>query len=906
MVGLFAMILAGSAYAQPKEGDLPIGTRTDLLKSASPMNLSVEMSSVTHEITDDNENNAGGGVADGDMDVYMDNDVSFHPVEFNIFIDETSLIGYTVQLQIYAYDVDRNVRFLFWNVGEYDDVYFNGTYLGRLNGSDNAWSLTTFNVDPSLVNLNNAKNTVQIVINTNGSAMSEWATSIDYGRLVLTPPQNPLALTCPGELTVANDEGLCSAVVEYDDPVPSGGTPPYTLALLSGQASGTTFAEGTTSNNWQVTDGTGATATCSFDVIVEDKEGPTFTCPGNKTYNLDANCQITIPAALLNSITNEADNCGGAVTMAMDPPAGTKLSMAHGETTTVTFTATDSEGNTTTCSITVTARDRRPPVITCPGDMTAENDPGECSAVVEFDLPTVTDNCLKAGVASNEDQPWTNNGQRGIMFDIENHSAQPLVVKSIRTAHYGNAETYFDVMVMDNPGSYVPNYFDASQWSVNTTIPVPAVSGLSFIDIELTTPLTLTPGEVRGVYITAPLGYPAGPVAYERAGYTGPNPFSDPAGLLFVRGGIGFSGYFSPDIFGEPGNATSFSTLYGNVVFDSHNVTLEQIGGLESGSEFPVGQTVNTFKATDAGGNTATCSFTVTVIDAEDPWIEPTDDQAYTTSEDDLGLYDCAYTGTVPLADFGDNCSAVLTWTITKPDLSTVSGTGQIGEFVYPKGVNTVDYVVTDPPGHTATDQFTVTVADDESPKIGACGATYIVTLKLTTLASGHQVWRGTLPQAKIKNTITDNCDNVADGSITVTFSQTIFTNQDWGTNTEWVKAVDSSGNPTQCNITVIVRYPLKSGEADLLAGVDGTVYQPLDVTFYPNPTQGDVKAKITYLNNPQVTAVVYNMAGAVVFQRQYITDGLIDIDLKGQVPGMYLLRLIADNNEFMGKIIKQ
>ncbi|MDV6169688.1 HYR domain-containing protein, partial [Flavobacterium sp. DG1-102-2] len=39
---------------------------------------------------------------------------------------------------------------------------------------------------------------------------------------------------------------------------------------------------------------------------------------------------------------------------------------------------------------------------------------------------------------------------------------------------------------------------------------------------------------------------------------------------------------------------------------------LTQTAGLASGSVFPIGQTLNTFLVTDASGNTATCSFTVT------------------------------------------------------------------------------------------------------------------------------------------------------------------------------------------------------------------------------------------------------------------------------------------------------
>ena len=48
-------------------------------------------------------------------------------------------------------------------------------------------------------------------------------------------------------------------------------------------------------------------------------------------------------------------------------------------------------------------------------------------------------------------------------------------------------------------------------------------------------------------------------------------------------------------------------------------VTLVQTAGLPSGSAFPVGLTTNVFLATDASGNTATCSFTVTVRDYVTP-----------------------------------------------------------------------------------------------------------------------------------------------------------------------------------------------------------------------------------------------------------------------------------------------
>ncbi|MFN8394955.1 MAG: HYR domain-containing protein [Bacteroidia bacterium] len=46
-----------------------------------------------------------------------------------------------------------------------------------------------------------------------------------------------------------------------------------------------------------------------------------------------------------------------------------------------------------------------------------------------------------------------------------------------------------------------------------------------------------------------------------------------------------------------------------------------QTAGLASGAAFPVGTTTNTFRVTDASGNSATCSFTVTISDSELPTI---------------------------------------------------------------------------------------------------------------------------------------------------------------------------------------------------------------------------------------------------------------------------------------------
>ncbi len=71
---------------------------------------------------------------------------------------------------------------------------------------------------------------------------------------------------------------------------------------------------------------------------------------------------------------------------------------------------------------------------------------------------------------------------------------------------------------------------------------------------------------------------------------------------------------------GENGT-TAVVTYDAPVASDNCEFTVEQTAGLASGSEFPLGTTTNTFVVTDAAGNTATCSFDVTITDDEDPTL---------------------------------------------------------------------------------------------------------------------------------------------------------------------------------------------------------------------------------------------------------------------------------------------
>ena len=154
-------------------------------------------------------------------------------------------------------------------------------------------------------------------------------------------------IMCPSDVTVGTDAGTCTASgVDLGEPVSDDLCGAVTLSNDAPDS----FPLGETMVMWAATDDAGNSTTCMQLVTVSDAEAPTITnCPEDQTLQADANCEAVVPD--LTGAAAATDNCDGAPTIEQDIAASSTIGLGA---TVVTLTATDADGNVSTCAVTIT------------------------------------------------------------------------------------------------------------------------------------------------------------------------------------------------------------------------------------------------------------------------------------------------------------------------------------------------------------------------------------------------------------------------------------------------------------------------------------------------------------------------------------------------------------------------
>ncbi|MGB8368200.1 MAG: HYR domain-containing protein [Verrucomicrobiia bacterium] len=204
--------------------------------------------------------------------------------------------------------------------------------------------------------------------------------SRQFTLTVIGPP----VITCPGNITVTTTNSG-GAVVNYSVTV-SGGCPPITTNCVP--PSGSVFPIGATTVNCSATDSCGQSNNCSFTVTVSPPPPLSITCPGNITVTT-----TNSGGAVVNYNVTVSDGCPPITTNCV-PPSGSVFPIGA---TTVNCSATDSCGQSNSCSFTVTVLPLLS--ITCPGNITVTTTNPD-GAVVNYTVtvsggcPPITTNCV--------------------------------------------------------------------------------------------------------------------------------------------------------------------------------------------------------------------------------------------------------------------------------------------------------------------------------------------------------------------------------------------------------------------------------------------------------------------------------------------------------------------------------
>lgn len=447
----------------------------------------------------------------------------------------------------------------------------------------------------------------------------------DQITITIIPDLTPPTITCPANITQDNDPDQCGAVVSFtataSDNCPG-------VSVSYSPASGTFFPAGTTTVTATATDAAGRTASCSFTVTVVDAQNPTVTCPANITQSLGSgSCskQVTTPNPAIG------DNCGivkltwtmAGATTGSSPVTGvnyvgTKTFKAG--TTTITYTATDGAGNTSSCSFTVQLKETVKPNITCPGDKSVHADEGLCyRSQLNLGNPSVSDNCGVASVTNDAPSVFPV-GVTWVTWTVTDHSGNTRTCKQKITVEEHQKPT------IECPAGITAST-GTSGCAVSITTPNPVYSDNCSVSKLTWTMTGATTGSspTGGINFVGTKNFKPGVTIVK---YTATDPSGNSRNCSFsvtvtddqppvvvcppaqTRCKVSGNSYSIP-VMTRSDNCGIASTKY--IVTGA---TTRTGSGVNASGTFKLGTSTVTWTVTDVNGNISTCSTVVTILPA--------------------------------------------------------------------------------------------------------------------------------------------------------------------------------------------------------------------------------------------------------------------------------------------------
>jgi len=270
--------------------------------------------------------------------------------------------------------------------------------------------------------------------------------------------------------------------------------------------------------------------------------------------------------------------------------------------------------------------------ITCPSSSIISLAAGECEQTYCYNVCAAS--CSGFGIPPttlvSPNPGWTQQGQNTYYFNITNPGNVPIIIQTVSPRMWSSGNATNMRVYVSNGSTYVGQGGSAANWTQvhnsNITLPNTGIPGvgtaLPLVPLAITTPITIPPGGTKGIAIFSSFFTGGGPITSNSAGAT---TWTD--GNVVLNCGPGSLANNNP--FGTLGAGSPFAgnwSYTGNVTYQAFSTTT----CYEPGNPFFVKQPATTpepcaklsfkqspyqfgFKVTDAAGNTATCSWSVTV-----------------------------------------------------------------------------------------------------------------------------------------------------------------------------------------------------------------------------------------------------------------------------------------------------
>lgn len=510
---------------------------------------------------------------------------------------------------------------------------------------------------------------------------------------------------------------------------------------------------GNTTVTWTATDASGNQATALQLVIVEDKQAPALTAPADKIVNTNTGANFATGVNL--GTASATDNSGQPVTISNNAPVQYQLGV-----NTITWTAVDAYGNSSTGIQKITVVDAEAPAITEVNNIIVTAPQGSNTATVpSLGTPIVSDNVGVVLLSNNATGTVYPIGTTSVTWTAKDAAGNTTTGVQLVTVKDGTAPTLVGL----------PANLNASCGNIPSAANVTATDNFDTnvsVQLAQTSTKGTNPAQVNFYNYTITRTWTATDAAGNTTSASRTIAVADTEAPVF--------GSLSNIVTNNAAGTCGATVNYTATATDGCGSPVTYTYSKASGTVFSVGVTTVTVTATDVVGNTATRNFTVTVNDNQAPVFTSVPANITVAAPNNS----CAATVNYAAAVASDACSAV---TLA---YSKASGTQ------FSTGTTTVTVTATDASGNSNTASFTVTVVDTQAPQLTLPAN---ITTNVAANTCGANV--------SYFVTASDNCG----GTVNLSYSKVSGTEFPIGTTTVTVTARDAAGNTSNGSFTVTV-----------------------------------------------------------------------------------------------------